>query len=524
MGGYAFIVEEDAYLRLKEYTEAVKRNLDGSPGADEIMGDIETRIAEILRESKAGREVVQMEDVTAVIQRMGEPDVYVQEGAPGNGSESKTKAQPESEETAERRLHRDPDNKIVAGVCGGLGAFAGIDPLWFRLLFVACVLLYSTGFWIYIILWVVMPVAKTRIQKLQMRGKRPDLKNIEDSIRSEFKDVGDNIGKITKDGTIRDSARKVGETAGDVFAQLFKIFGKVLEIGLKVFAGIVAALSLFFLVSMIVMMVTGISSFEYSDGDMTINTFGGMIPRLFESATEGWLFYFFIFVFLAVPTVALLANSIRYLANIQTKISKWISLAAVGVWLMATAGLVYSGINLAMDFSKSSTGKNDQIIALPEGQALHLHLLDTPEEEGRFNIKDVSLDIHESADSLYMLRIYKEASGRTEAEADRRQRAIAYNATLTDSILMFPRSFALPSGEVMRGQSITLELHMPRNRKIYIEDGMHRLLYDIDNVQNQHDSQMVEQYWIMTEKGLSCQNCPIPVADTAANTNAAKKH
>lgn len=519
MGGYAFIVEEDAYLRLKEYTEAVKGNLAGSPGADEIMGDIETRIAEILRESKGGREVVKMEDITAVIQRMGEPEVYVQDGAPGGGSEGGAKAQPEPEEAAERRLHRDPDNKIIGGVCGGLGAFAGIDPLWFRLLFVACVLLYSTGFWIYIILWVVMPEAKTRIQKLQMRGKRPDLKNIENSIRSEFKGVGDNFSQMAKDNTLRDNARKVSETAGDVFAQLFKVLGKVLEIGLKIFAGIVAALSLVFLVSMIVMMATGIRSFEYSDdGDMTINTFGGLIPRLFESATEGWIFYFFIFVFLAVPTVALLANSIRYLANIQTKISKWVSFAAVGIWLLATAGLVYSGINLALDFSKSTTGKSDQVIALPKGQALHLHLLDTPDEDDSFNISDVSLDIRESADSLYMLRIYKEASGRTESDADRRQRAIEYKTTLTDSILMFPRTVILPPGEVMRGQSVTLELHVPRDRKIYIEEGMQRLLYDIDNVQNQHDSQMVEQYWIMTEKGLSCQNCPIPVADTTTTS------
>lgn len=133
MGGYAFIIEEDAYLRLKKYTEDVKMNLAGSPGADEIMADIEVRIAEILRENKGGREVVTAEDVNTVISRMGEPEVYMQDD---NREQQKQKPQDEDSGTVNKRLYRDPENKILGGVCGGLAAYLGVDPVWIRLAFV----------------------------------------------------------------------------------------------------------------------------------------------------------------------------------------------------------------------------------------------------------------------------------------------------------------------------------------------------------------------------------------------------
>lgn len=515
MGGYAFIVEEDAYERLKNYTDAVRRNLAGSPGFEEMMADIEGGIAEILRESKAGREVVNLEDVNTVIRRMGEPEVYVQDD---NGAAKKAAAdQPETDDVpGTRRLHRDGENKIVGGVCAGLGAYAGIDPVWFRLAFAVALVFYGTGIWLYIILWVIMPEAKTRLQKLQMRGKRPDLKNIEDSIRSELGDVGKNIDKIANDKSVREGAKRAGDAAGDLFSALFKLLGKILELALKVFAGVVAVTSLLFLGVLIFALITGTYSINVSDrGEINVENVVSVIPHLFENGTEGWMFYTFIFLFLVIPTVALLANSIRYLANISTKTPKWVSILAVCVWVLALAGLLYSGIRLSWDFTQQATGKSEKTFNLPQGQTLNIRMVE--EENGTlpgYLMGNVWFDVRETKDSLFTLRVFREASGRTYSDADRRQQVIVYEPQLQDSVLLLPRLFRLPEGEVIREQTITMELHVPHNRRIYLEPGMEVLLNDVDNVQNEHDSRMAGQYWIMTDKGLSCEGCPIPAPDS----------
>ena len=520
MGGYAFIVEEDAYLRLKAYTDSVRRNLAGSPGVEEIMGDIEARIAEILRENKGGREVVNNDDITAVISRMGEPEVYAQDD-----TGTAQKPQPDTDDgSGERRLHRDPDNKILGGVCGGLGAFAGIDPIWFRLLFVGAVLLplflwtfllATMGMWIYVVLWVIMPLAKTRVQKLQMRGKRPDLKNIENSIRSELNDMGKNINKMASDGTIRDGARRATDVAGDIFSRLFRVFGKVLEALLKVFSVFVILGCLVFLVALVFMASTGIRSVEVMNGEVNIRNFRDVVPHLFESPTEGWTFYLCAFLFLAIPAVALMANAIRYLADLNTKTPKWVSFAGVGVWLLVSGWMVYSGIRLGMDFTQNASGKTEQTFALPEGQALNLRLERVTDPADGFTLSDVSLDILEAPDSLYTLRIYRSANGGTHAVADRRQRSIMYEPVLRDSVLYLPDFLTLAAGEVLREQSVTLELRIPRNRKVYLDWDMEYILNGVDNVQNMHDSEMPGQYWIMSDRGLSCQGCAIPPPDSS---------
>lgn len=506
LGGYAFIVEEDAYFRLKAYTEAVQNNLSGTQGADEMMSDIEVRIAEIFREVMAGREVLINDDVTKMIERMGEPEVYVQDDP-----ESKSrKRQPLGEESADKRIHRDPDNKIIGGVCGGLAAYFNVDPVWFRLGFALSFVFYGTGLLLYIILWVVIPEAKTRTQKLQMRGQRPDLKNIEKSIRSELNVVGDNINKVANSKSVKEGANRASDIVGDIFTQIFYIIGKIFQIIVKILAGIVSVLSLGFLVFLIFMLVSGGNSIHITGNEVNVDDAFGTIAHTFNSHAERDLFCLFLFIFLSIPAIALLANAIRFLANIKTKTSKWVGLGSLGVWLIATTGLMYLGIKLGMEFSNNAVGKTEQVIAVPEGQILRLRMGERPENVEGFMMSDISLDIRESSDSLFSLKIIKEAAGRTQKEAERRQESIVYTPMITDSVITFPELFVLPQGETIRAQSISMELFVPRNGTVFIEPRMQQFLKWVDNVQNYHGSEMTSKYWIMTDIGLSCRGCAIP--------------
>lgn len=508
IGGYAFIIEEDAYIRLGQYINAVKTNLVGTPGSDEVVADIEMRIAEIFREVLKGREVVSDADVSLVISRMGEPDVYRQDAAgdqsSGTGSDNYT-----GEVSGEKRIFRDMDNKIIGGVASGLGAYFNVDQVWFRLAFVGMFFLYGSSFWLYIILWVVIPAAKTRTQKLQMRGQRPDLKNIENSIREELNDVGDRISRMANGEKVSTAAENVSSALGIAFTRFFEVLLVVLRIVLKIFVGFVGFLALGFLVFLVFMMVSGISSIEVVGDEVNVRRFSGVVAHIFSSPVEGQLFYFFLFMFLAIPAVGLLANAIRYLAGVESKMPKWVGLVSVGLWLMATAGLMYLGVKTALGFSKTFEGKTELPLLIDKERTLYLKLGEQETGKNTFTVGDIQLDIRESETDKFWLKLITKSSGSSVAEANQNQQKIHYMPVLKDSALVFPPLISLNKGDLFRKQEVKMELYVPQGGKIFLGSGMGNIIYDVQNVQDMEDSKMIQKKWIMTEEGLSCEGCDI---------------
>ncbi|MDR0738471.1 MAG: PspC domain-containing protein [Prevotellaceae bacterium] len=171
IGGYCFTIEEDAYARLSRYLESFKATIADKREADEVMEDIEQRIAEIFKEQVTGmQQVVDTILVGKVIAVLGMPEgnaPYTEKEMPEPAAFKKT-----------RRLFRDPDNIVFGGVCSGLAAYFGIDKVLVRLLFFAAFFLGSFGFWVYIILWIVTPKANTVAEKLEMHGEPVTVENI----------------------------------------------------------------------------------------------------------------------------------------------------------------------------------------------------------------------------------------------------------------------------------------------------------------------------------------------------------
>jgi phage shock protein PspC (stress-responsive transcriptional regulator) len=141
VGGYSFILEEMAYEQLNMYLNNVRRNLGNDVDANEVMNDIESRIAELFREAlrENGREVVDSALIDRVIAVMGKPEDY------GDGTETQQQQYQHSgyQETVPRALFRDPDNKMLGGVAAGLANYFGWDPLAIRIIFV--LLLFGFG-------------------------------------------------------------------------------------------------------------------------------------------------------------------------------------------------------------------------------------------------------------------------------------------------------------------------------------------------------------------------------------------
>lgn len=169
IGGRSFIMDEDACDKLRDYLETFKDKARMGYYTDEVMDELEMRIAEIFTEClrNSRQDVVDMALVEKIIAQLGMPDGS--EGGPDEGYTVHDRGE-KREPWAGKRLFRDPDSRIIGGVCSGLAAYFDIDTLLVRVLAVFLLLCGSSGFWIYVILWIAMPVARTATDKCMMRG------------------------------------------------------------------------------------------------------------------------------------------------------------------------------------------------------------------------------------------------------------------------------------------------------------------------------------------------------------------
>ncbi len=165
LGGYSFQMEEDAYSMLQDYLAKFRAKLESQDDVNEVMQDIESRLAEILLEEvQSPNQVVGVGLVHRIVERMGMPD------GSNDYTEYKQTYQQTYQQRPERRLFRDPDHCVLGGVAGGLAAYLDAEVALLRVIWVLSLIFGGLGFWAYIILWICIPMAKTPSQKLQMRG------------------------------------------------------------------------------------------------------------------------------------------------------------------------------------------------------------------------------------------------------------------------------------------------------------------------------------------------------------------
>lgn len=173
LGGRNFIFDQDAYDTLKNSLENYGKTLGYNKS--EILEEVEMRIADLIKEKISGREVVDIDLVEKIIAQVGLPE-----------GRNASKGQRNPEYSCGAPVHKfflDPDDKMIGGVCGGLAAYFNVDVVLFRILAVVLLICgVGTGFWVYIIIWIIAPTAYTAIEKCQLRGIECTAENI-----SQFK-------------------------------------------------------------------------------------------------------------------------------------------------------------------------------------------------------------------------------------------------------------------------------------------------------------------------------------------------
>lgn len=244
LAGLVFDIDEDAYIILKEYLDAISRHFEKNAGRDEIIADIENRIAEDFSQKRtSSKESITKDDVESVIHTMGRVEDFSSE----DEDDTKNKKQETSSNYSSaraRRLYRDTDNAILGGVASGIAKYFDVDPVLIRVLFV--VFTFAGGFAIplYIILWIITPKAETPLQKAEMSGEPITIKTIEKQVKEVVAEGKEKIQQMQKKNFGEKFAgftKEVGTSAGRVFGRFFQIIGAIIGFFLSIggFLGII---------------------------------------------------------------------------------------------------------------------------------------------------------------------------------------------------------------------------------------------------------------------------------------------
>ena len=220
LGGIVFHIDEDAYDLLDKYLSNLRIHFSKEEGAEEIVHDMELRISELFSERlNEKNQVITLKDVEEIIAQMGKPEEFSEDTTQDTNEYIK-------EEKGPKRLFRDPDNKVIGGVCSGIAAYLGWDVTAVRIIFIALALpfilngsLILNGVVIaYIIAWIIIPEANTAAEKLSMKGMKVNVENIGKTVTDGFEKVNDYV----KSDKPRSILHKIGEAIVSVVGFLVK--------------------------------------------------------------------------------------------------------------------------------------------------------------------------------------------------------------------------------------------------------------------------------------------------------------
>lgn len=512
INGIVFHIEEDAYDVLRTYMIDVKKYFGHSADSHEIVGDIENRIAEMFSERiVAGKkEVINMQDVQEAIGQMGRVSDFADGDRASAGDYSQ--AYTDGYESVQRKLMRDPDDRVFGGVCSGLGHYFGIESRWVRLMLVLLFIFGGTGLLLYIILWMVVPVAKTRADRMAMRGEAPNIRNFQRSFQEEMEGLRSNF---TGAGG---SARTALHSAGDFIAKAFTIIAKI--IGVFFIFGICVAL--------IVLLVSIFATFGILgwENDMAMFPMNIVQPDIRNTLLISGL------ILAAIPLIALIGVIVRILFN-RVLIGRYTGFTLLAIWILAAGLAIIYGAETANEFREESTVVEERPIESLAEYTISINDMTVIKLEDSTYADDRLGKIRRTAvrrnspifdsqrkvfvrinklDSLQQPTITYEysARGRTYDQAAERAGNIQYHLAQTGENLVFDTHFQLNHEELMRDQNLRIRLNLPVGTIIHIKNEFNRYLLDVPMNQCTSNYLARDGYkpektsWIMTHAGLKC--------------------
>ncbi|MCF8389903.1 MAG: PspC domain-containing protein, partial [Bacteroidales bacterium] len=479
LNGRVFHIDEDAYEKLKNYLDTISSHFSNVEESKEIIDDIESRIAEILEEKlKDQSSVISIKQVEEIIEIMGRPEEIVDEEITDN----ENKRGFHSSGGKYRRLYRDPDNAVFGGVAAGLSAYFGIDMLVVRILFVVLILAgWGLPFILYLVLWIAVPKAMTAAEKLEMKGEKVNVSNLEKKVREEYEDVKENISKA------RNS--KAGRKTEDAFYEIFRVLGLIIVGFFKVILAIIAISFIIAGISLIVSLIglaffgvgaSGWGLFHIWDSDVS-----HFIVPFINPANLSFIGISAILVVL-VPLLAIIYGLFKALFRFKAR-DKALGASAFAIWLLAIITLITLGVFEAKEYKEGEDVLNTFNFDDFSGQVLYISLNDFDKEifenkedfgidEFKYLIArdgtiygEVNIDFRESKTNEFKLEIEKSSRGEDYEDALRFAENLSYSFSRSDSMLYVDPYFHSEYENKWRFQTVEINIFVPEGKSIQFD-------------------------------------------------------
>ena len=531
LAGTFFHIDEDAFAKLSRYLEAVKKSISDPVGGDEIIQDIEARIAELFSERlEINTQVISTRELDAIIKIMGQPEDYIMDEDAAQ-TNSATGNQTRGETTSNKQLFRDSDNKFIAGVCSGLSHYLGLEVIWVRLFWIFLSFV-TTGFGViaYLLFWILVPGAQTTSEKLKMTGEPINISNIEKKFNEGYQKVSQNIKNVDYDKY----GEKIKKGSATFFDSLGAILSTVFKIGIKFFGLLIVIAGLLGLISILIGM-TVFGTFGIYDTGVT----GMDIYQLIDTTnTPIWIVTLIITLIAGIPLLLLFILGLKIMFPNIKSIGTPVKITLTILWIAAISILVILGARQAIDraFENNFSTQTPLSINMQTPLKLSMYNNDTysfeayrrsgleikPDANGNKVLysSDIRLIVRSTDEKVGKIVLNKIASGKDYKQAKARAQAIDFNYNFNKNTneLILDGYFLTDITNKYRDQQIEVILYLPVNTK----------LIAATNTRSFHKNEPVyrdililgdeEKTLLITPEGTQCLDC-IEESNTIIDAN-----
>ena len=531
LAGTFFHIDEDAFAKLSRYLEAVKKSISDPVGGDEIIQDIEARIAELFSEKlEISTQVISTRELDAIIKIMGQPEDYIMDEDAAQ-TNSATGNQTKGETTSNKQLFRDSDNKFIAGVCSGLGHYLGLEVIWVRLFWIFLSFV-TTGFGViaYLLFWILVPGAETTSEKLKMTGEPINISNIEKKFNEGYQKVSQNIKNVDYDKY----EEKIKKGSATFFDSLGAILSTVFKIGIKFFGLLIVIAGLLGLISILIGM-TVFGTFGIYDTGVT----GMDIYQLIDTTnTPIWIVTLIITLIAGIPLLLLFILGLKIMFPNIKSIGTPVKITLTILWIAAISILIILGARQAIDRAFENNFSTQTPLSINMQTPLKLSMYNNdkysfeayrrsgleikPDANGNKVLysSDIRLIVRSTDEKVGKIVLNKIASGKDYKQAKARAQAIdfKYNFNKNTNELILDGYFLTDITNKYRDQQIEVILYLPVNTR----------LIAATNTRSFHKNEPIyrdililgdeEKTLLITPEGTQCLDC-IEESNTIIDAN-----
>jgi phage shock protein PspC (stress-responsive transcriptional regulator) len=511
IAGILFQIDEKAYGILRDYLQAINSRFRHVRGGVETIEDIESRIAEIFESQKGTAGTISAHNVEAMISIIGNPEDF-----DNNDAEPVT----HSYTSEKKRMYRNPDDTIISGVCGGIGAYLNTDPVLFRILFVLFTATFGIGFFIYLALWISLPLANTDSRKREMYGN---------SYQSVISHRSNTAGSYGSDVTTYNRGYYNTSRIGNAINEIFRALGRVFYIAMRIVL-ILFGVSFVLLGSLLSLSFVTLLVFKYpvsiSNNSVDINLIylSDFLNYVVNPALVPWVIGLTLAI-LIIPMIALIYWGVKMIFWFRAK-DGVVSLVGLVLWVMLMAILAVILFNEGLSFAETARTSTQKVFThspktmyIKSGNrtsALNI------EKELNFREEGYNIMINNERKELYIrpyLKVYnsengnarvelrKRSSGRNEIDAMKKTEDLIYNYSISGDTLILDEYFTIPSGRKWAADNVGINLYLPAGSVLKLDKPSLRLLhsyiskeyYDADELEETGQSTDI---WILTNEGL----------------------